>query len=256
MKDSTMKISVQLYSLRNVGNFEAQLALAREGGFEWVESVATHDLAPREFTLALQRHGLRLSSMHASLEALEDDTKRAHLLSACEATGCPLIVMPWLPMSQRAATAEGWRAMGERLAGIGRGLAAHGVRLAYHNHDFEFLAYEGRPALEWLFSAAPASDLGWEADMGWLCRAGQSPLPWVERLGGRLAAVHTKDIAPDTRRRAEDGWCAVGAGIVGWGTLLPVLAQHCPLFVFEHDNPADPLPTLQASQRFMQAHLG
>ena len=125
-----MKISVQLYSLRNVDTFEARLAMARAAGFEWVESVATHDLPPGEFAQALQRHGLRLSSMHASLEALEDDAKREPLLRACEATGCGLVVMPWLPMSQRAATAEGWRAMGERLAAIGRTLAARGVNVS------------------------------------------------------------------------------------------------------------------------------
>lgn len=250
-----MKVSVQLYSIRQVGDFEAQLALARASGFEWVESVATHELPPTEFAQALTRHGLRLSSMHASLEALEDEGRRAQLVRACAATGCRLVVMPWLPMSRRAATAAGWRAMGERLATLGRALAADGVRLAYHNHDWEFLGYEGRTALEWLFEAAPAGELGWEADLGWVRRAGLDPQAWALRYASRLEAVHAKDIAPDRADRGEDGWCTLGAGIVGWDTLLPALRPHCELFVFEHDAPADPAVQLRDSAAFLQSRL-
>lgn len=251
-----MKISVQLYSLRQVGTLDDQLALARATGFEWVESVATHDLPPADFARALSRHGLRLSSMHASLEALEDENRRVPLVRACAATGCRLIVMPWLPMSQRSATAAGWRAMGTRLASIGRLLAADGVRLAYHNHEFEFLDYEGRTALEWLFDSAPAADLGWEADLGWVRRAGQAPLTWTDRFADRLEAVHAKDIAPDSPTRDQDGWCALGAGLVGWDTLLPALRERCALFVYEHDAPADPAALLRDSARFLHERLG
>lgn len=250
-----MKLSLQIYSLRNVGDFEAQLALARAAGFEWVESVADHGLGAQGFAQALARHGLKLSSMHASLELLETDPAR--VVEACRATGNTLVVMPWLPRGEISSSGAGWSALGRRLAAIGEVLAAQGLRLAYHNHDFEFLAYDGRMAIEWLFDAAPAAQLGWEADLGWVRRAGQDPLAWVRRYADRLVAVHAKDIAPDGPRRAEDGWCALGQGIVGWPTLLPALREHCALFVFEHDNPpAAPLATLQVSLALLRDQLG
>jgi sugar phosphate isomerase/epimerase len=249
-----MKLAVQIYSVRNAGDFDAQLQLAQAAGFEWIESVATHGLAPAQFAQKLADHGLRLSSMHASLQWLETQPEQA--VDACRATNCDLVVMPWLPRGEISATGAGWARMGERLAAIGAGFAKHGLRFAYHNHDFEFFRFDGRAALEWLFEAAPRESLGWEADLGWVRRAGEEPLHWIDRYADRLAAVHAKDIAPDGPRRREDGWCTLGRGIVGWGTLLPALRERCDLFIFEHDNPSDYLETLRASLQAMRAGLG
>ena len=249
-----MKLSVQIYSLRNAGDLNTQLALAKEAGFEWIESVSTHGMTPAQFAQTLVEHGLKLSSMHASLELLE--TQPQHVIEACQATGCPLVVMPWLPRGEISSTGAGWAAIGERLAGISAGLAKHGLRMGYHNHDFEFFSYDGRTAIEWLFDAVPASQLGWEADLGWVRRAGQDPLQWIKRFADRLVAVHVKDIAADGPRRGEDGWCALGQGIVGWPTLLPALRGYSDLFVFEHDNPVEYASTLKTSFGVMRSGLG
>jgi sugar phosphate isomerase/epimerase len=248
-----MKLSVQIYSLRNAGDLNTQLALVKQAGFEWIESVSTHGLTPAKFAQTLADHGLKLSSMHAGLELLE--TQPEHVVEACKAAGCALVIMPWLPRGELSATGAGWSAMGRRLGGISQGLAKHGLRLGYHNHDFEFFSYDGRMAIEWLFDAVPASQLGWEADLGWVRRAGQDPLHWIQRYADRLVAVHVKDIAPDGPRRGEDGWCTLGQGIVGWPTLLPALRGHCELFIFEHDNPVEFPKTLQTSLQVMRTGL-
>jgi sugar phosphate isomerase/epimerase len=249
-----MKISVQLYSLRSVGDFDAQLALARDCGFDWVETVATHELAPAEFAARVAAHGLRVSSMHVSLALLESQLDT--IVEACRLSGCPLVVMPWLPMGERAVGGPAWAALGERLAGIGATLARSGLRLAYHNHDFEFLQHDGRCALEWIFGAAPASLLGWEADLGWVCRAGADPWLWLDRFGDRLAAVHAKDIAAPRAALDEDGWAPLGAGIVPWKKLLARLATQVDTIVFEHDLPRDPRAVLQTSRDFLRSELG
>jgi sugar phosphate isomerase/epimerase len=248
-----MKISIQLYSIREAGDLDAQLALARRCGFEWVETVATHGLSPQAFADKIAAHGLKVSSMHAGIAMLESDP--ALVVDACRATGCPLIVMPWLPMGERPATAEGWRAMGRRLAGLGDKVRAAGLQLAYHNHDWEFLSYEGRSALEWIFSEAPSEQLRWEADLGWVSRAGADPWLWLDRYAERLVCVHAKDIAPPGTAVAEDGWAALGQGIVPWAELLAHLKSRVDLVVFEHDHPLDFEATLRGSRAFMHQHL-
>lgn len=249
-----MKLSVQIYSLREVGDFDTQLKLAKACGFEWVECVATHGLAPAEFAARVAAQGLKVSSMHVSLVLLESQLPM--IVEACKLTACPLVVMPFLPMGERAASAAGWQAMGERLAGLGDALRAQGLRLAYHNHDFEFLVYDGRTALEWLFGASTPEQLAWEADLGWVCRAGADPWLWLARYADRLAAVHAKDIAPPRTTVDEDGWAALGQGVVPWGQLLPHLASRVDLVIFEHDKPKDAEAILRTSQRFLAQHLG
>jgi sugar phosphate isomerase/epimerase len=248
-----MKISVQMHSLREVGGFDAQLSLARQAGFEWVETVATHGLRPAEFAARLAAHGLGVSSMHVSLAALESDLDT--VIEACRRSACPLIVMPWLPMGERPATPAGWAAMGQRLGAQGDRVRAEGLQLAYHNHDFEFLAYQGRAALEWLFEATTPAQLAWEADLGWVGRAGADPQHWLSRFADRLAAVHAKDIAPDGTAVDEDGWTALGRGILPWADLLARLRTSVGPVVFEHDHPADHLATLRTSHAYLVHHL-
>lgn len=246
-----MKLAVQLYSLRDAGDLQTQLRMVREAGFDCVESVSTHGLPAREFAALLAAHGLQLPSMHVSLARLESEFDT--VLDDCRATQCPLVVMPWLPLGERPATAAGWSAMGRRLAGLGDRINAHGLRLAYHNHDFEFLAYDGRLALEWLFDEATPQQLGWEADLGWTCRAGADPFAWTSRLADRLVALHAKDVAPPRAALDEDGWAALGQGIVPWRRLLTELA-HVPLVILEHDRPRDAPAILHTSRAFLDRY--
>lgn len=247
-------LSVQIYSLRDAGDLDTQLALARAAGFEWIESVAGHGLAPEAFAERLRAHGLKLSSMHVSLALAESDP--AQIIALCRATGCTRVIVPWLPMGERAATAAGWRAIGARLAVIGDRMHAAGLRLAYHNHDFEYLSYDGRTALDWIFSTTTPQQLGWEADLGWTARAGVDPLAAALARADRLMAVHAKDIAPPSTAVEEDGWCALGQGIVGWAALAEALRPRVELFVLEHDRPQNPVAMLADSFAFMREHLG
>ena len=248
-----MKHSVQIYSIRNFGALDAQLGLLQRLGFEWVESVATHGLAPAAFAAKLKDHALKLSSMHASIDLVEND--RATLVEACRLTSCPLVVMPFLAHGHRPRSAAGWRAMGERLAGIGRAFAAEGIRFAYHNHDWEFLSFDGRTGMDWMLASASPQDLGWEADLGWVARSGQEPMAWVAREAARIVAVHAKDMSPEGVAVDADGWATLGAGILPWRELFAALRAHTELFVFEHDNPRHAEACLRDSLAFMRRHF-
>jgi sugar phosphate isomerase/epimerase len=248
-----MKIAVQLYSLRDAGDLDAQLAMVREAGYDWIESVATHELPAAAFAEKLASHGLRVGAMHASLALLEGRPEA--VLEACRSTGCPLVVMPWLPMGERPAGGAGWTALGRRLAALGDMLRHEGLRLAYHNHDFEFLWHDGRTALEWILDAATPAQLGWEADVGWICRAGADPAHWLAHYAQRLVAVHVKDVTPARSAVDEDGWAAPGQGIVPWPRLLPLLAG-VELLIVEHDRPRDPRAVLAAGRQFLAERLG
>jgi sugar phosphate isomerase/epimerase len=247
------KISVQLYSLREVGDLDTQLALARACGFDWVESVVTHGLPAADFAARVKAHGLKVSSMHASLALLESNPQS--VLDACDATGCALVIMPWLPMGERVVDAPAWRALGQRLARLGDALKARGLRFAYHNHDFEFFSYGGATALESIFADSAAQQVGWEADLGWVCRAGVDPWHWIEKFRDRLVAIHVKDIAPARTTIDEDGWAALGQGVVPWDRLLHELAPTVDLFVFEHDKPKHAESILRTSHAFLARHL-
>ena len=81
----------------------------------------------------------------------------------------------------------------------------------------------------------------WEMDLAWVVKAGEDPVSWMDRLGGRITAIHVKDIAPAGENVDEDGWADVGQGTLDWQKLLAdakakTKAQY---YVMEHDKPSD-----------------
>ena len=77
--------------------------------------------------------------------------------------------------------------------------ADHGLRLGYHNHDFELSSIVGgRPGLEVLADALdPAVIL--EVDTYWAAVGGQDVPALLGRLGDRVRYLHVKDGPIGTR---------------------------------------------------------
>ena len=76
---------------------------------------------------------------------------------------------------------------------VGKALSAGGIRLLYHNHDFEFEKYEGKYLLDWLYESVPADILETELDTCWVKYAGEDPTAYLRKYTGRSPIVHLKD---------------------------------------------------------------
>lgn len=247
-------LAVQLYTLRSVeGSFEEKLSLVAAAGYEAVETVGDHGLEAEEMRAAADRHGLRIASSHVPLARLRDDPSGAAAFA--RTVGAETLVVPHLPEPERPTDAAGWRRLGESLGVLGARYAQHGVRLAYHNHDFELATVEGRLAIDLLLEAAPAEHLAFEPDLAWIVRAGHDPLELLARYAGRCPLVHVKDLAAPGTAPDEGGWAAVGHGVLAWDALLPaVRAAGAEALVVEHDRPAEPERSVRDSLAFLARH--
>ena len=230
-----MKTLLQLYSARNYQPWGGVLSRTAINGFTGVEPFFAVFEDVGAFRVLADLHGLKLSSAHVPLKLLEEEPDKAY--SVCKALGTELIVVPWLPEDERPITRTAADDLGRRLAILRQRTAASGFRLAYHNHDFEFVTLDdGSRLIDVLLSAEPA--LLWEADIGWMIRSGEDPITWLDRYADRIVAVHLKDyVGGDT----EDGWADLGHGPTSYGPIFSKLAalpklEYC---VAEHDNPSD-----------------
>jgi len=226
-------MSLQLYSAREFGPMEDQLAIIARNGFTHVETFGPFHDDPAASKHMFAAHGLEVESAHIELDALLGDAGKA--VEIVEALGAKYAIAPYLDEEARPSDAAGWRALGEKLRRAAEVCAPHGVRVAWHNHDFEFRALpDGSLPITHLLGET----MLWEADLAWVARAGSDPAAWIERYRGRIAAVHVKDIAPAGQNADEDGWADVGTGTLPWAKLW-ALAAECgvELFVAEHDHP-------------------
>jgi sugar phosphate isomerase/epimerase len=131
--------------------------------------------------------------------------------------------------------------------------ADSGVRLGYHNHNWELKPKDGdKTALDLLFAGAEGSPLAWQADVAWLVRGGAQPEQWLHRYSDLLVSAHVKDIAAPGANTDEDGWADVGTGVLDWSSLWQTCrACGAHWMVVEHDKPADPARCARLSYAYL-----
>jgi sugar phosphate isomerase/epimerase len=197
--------ALQLYTLRE------QLADGRKGlldrvaafGYGAVEpfDVLTDPEALRD---DLDAAGLAVCSVHAT----PSDGQADAVAAGATTLGADTVIVPHLPPA-RFADADSVRAVAAELNEMAARMAGHGLRLGYHNHDFELSSLiGGRPALEVLADALDDSVL-LEVDTYWAAVGGQDVPALLGRLGDRVRYLHVKD-GPVVNR--EDFMTAVGTG--------------------------------------------
>ncbi len=227
-------LGMQLYSARHFPPAEQNLAIIASAGFGNVEPFGPfYDDVERTGRL-LAEHGLSAQSGHFGVAMAEEQPDR--VVAICRTLGIGIVVVPYLLPEQRPTDSAGWAAFGRRLDHIRRRVGADGLRLAWHNHDFEFHPLpDGSLPIEHVLG----DDILWEADLAWAVKAGTEPTRWIDRYRGRIPLVHVKDIAPPGGNADEDGWADVDAGVLPWADLWRrCIAAGAEAMIAEHDNPS------------------
>jgi len=246
-------IAVQMYSLRNAGSLDQQLKIVHDAGVHAVETVGTQGVSATELKQLLDRYSIRAISSHVALAELRKDLDG--VVAFNRSIGNTMLVVPYLDAKDRPTDAAGWTALGQELGRIAKQVRTKGMRLAYHNHDFELADFNGKTGLELLFAAA-GPDLRTELDLAWVARSGHDPALMLGKFRGRLFAVHAKDNAPKGQAEDEGGFAAVGKGVLDWNAILPAAsAAGVQWYILEHDQPHDPAKVIQTGADYLREHL-
>lgn len=250
---SELPIAVQMYTLRDFGDLDEQLAAVQRAGVHAIETVGTQDVSAEELNALLDEYEINVISSHVQLDDLRhrlDET-----IAFNQAVDNDTLTVPYLDESLRPNDVEGWQTLGEELGDIAAKLESEGLRLAYHNHDFEMEVLGDQTALEHLFEAA-GPDLLAELDVAWVARGGLDPVEYISRFDGRLFAVHAKDNAPEGTAEEERGFATLGTGVLDWDTLLPsVEAAGVEWYIIEHDMPLDAQAVITEGSAFLREEL-
>ncbi len=197
--------ALQLYTVREQLATDRAGILKRVAGFGYgaVEPFGiTND--PQGLRADLDAAGLAVCSVHAIPVGDEADA----VIGAARILGADTVIVPHLP-PPRFAAADGVRGVAAELNEASARLAGQGLRLGYHNHDFELSSLvDGTPALEVLADQLDDAVL-LEVDTYWAAVGGQDVAALLGRLGDRVRYLHVKD-GPVVNR--EDFMTAVGTG--------------------------------------------
>ena len=208
-------------------------------GYSEVEFAGLHGLTPREMRTKLDSVGLRATSSHQSVMEVRGDWPR--ILEGAQELGQSLVVVPSIPGDER--TPEGLRRLADDFNRAGETARVAGLRLGYHNHDWELKALpDGTTPMDLLLESTDPDLVDWQMDIFWTVHGGADPATYLAQTAGRVTSVHLKD------RTAGGDMVDVGDGVIDFGVLLP-LAEELGLrhaFV-EHDQPGDAMESVRRS---------
>lgn len=246
-------ISVQLYTVRNFLTTPAEVAASlkkiRAIGYRFVEISSLDHLPAPEVKSLLDEADLQVSGIHFDFEPLLADLDA--ILEQCRVLGTKNLILCMMPESYAQQGRAGFQRFIEEVIPLCEKIHAAGFALSYHNHNYEFTRFDGRPALDWIFEATAAHHLGAEIDTHWIQRGGGDPVAWIRKVAGRMNSLHLKDFTVDmwTPIFAE-----VGQGNLNWDEIIPAALQAgVEWFVVEQDEcRRDPFDSLKLSYEFLK----
>lgn len=185
-------VGIQLYGVRNsmTEDFYGTLKAIRDMGYEYVEFAGYYGKSAEEIKSILDELGLKCISVHQGLDFFNEDADAA--AEFLKTFGVKYSVIPWYEKSLLAGN-DAWAESAARFNKVADVLAAHGMVLGYHNHDFEFEKHDGKYLHDYIFEAVPAGKIVPELDTCWVHYAGIKPESKIREFAGRVEIVHLKD---------------------------------------------------------------
>ncbi len=202
-------VALQLYSVREQcqEDLEGTLEAVADMGYEGVEFAGYYERSAEELRGMLDELGLEVAGTHTGLNTLMGD-ELERTIEFNKLLGNPYLVVPGLPQERREskdAILDTARLLNEMAAAV----KPHGMKVGYHNHNWEFTSIEGETGWDILFGAADPAVI-MQVDTGNALNGGADPVPSIEQYPGRATTVHLKDYSEG------EGWVIIGEGDIRW----------------------------------------
>ncbi|MGY5808954.1 sugar phosphate isomerase/epimerase family protein [Rhizobium sp. LEGMi198b] len=243
-------LSFSLFSAWKFPPLDQQLEKLKSIGYGSVEPFyPLYGDDPVGYRRKIDAVGLTSPTLHAPIDGVIDQIHR--FVDIAHTIGAHTIVAPWIDEDKRPTSVEDWKTLAGKLRKSAEVAQVNGLQLAWHNHDFEYVTLDdGSLILDLLVG----NGVKLEMDIGWVRRAGRDPIGEMQRYADHLIALHIKDPAHGWETATDDGFAAVGDGLIDWNELWPTvqMLHNVDNVIIERDFPPDWLDFAQRSFATMQ----
>ena len=248
-----------LYTVRDsmASNPKATLKAVADAGYAYVESAdyaegKFYGMTPAEFKSTLDSLGLTAISAHMGMVTLENADQ---LIADVKAAGITYFVIPVPPMGMftvdPATNTLGMKGTADELVTImntiGEKCHKVGLKLLYHNHDFEFMPLaDGTIIEDVLLEKCNPEWVNFQMDLFWVTKANANALNYFEKYPGRFKAWHVKDMDQ------EGKFAPVGTGTIDFKSILAQKEKSgMEFYLVEQDQTfgLDPMEAIKISHK-------
>jgi len=244
---------LQLFTVRNElkKDYFGTLKKIADLGYQTVELIPANVIGIEEIPAPEQRKmldqlGLRAVSMHVSQGDLAPDRLKEQIQFARE-IGASYIVLR-IVSEETLLDEQKFQSLIALLKKAGTEIKKSGFQLVYHNHAQEFLKVNGKYILDRIFEQVGSELLKAELDLGWVQKAGASPIEVLESYKGRVELIHIKDVDK------SGNFTEVGQGIIPYrGILKKARETGVKYFFVEQDESQHPLKSAAISLDYLKS---
>jgi sugar phosphate isomerase/epimerase len=265
---SKYEMGLQLYTVRDpmaadaTGTLKKIAALGYRNletyGFD-SKAINYYGMPARDFKNLLDGLNLITTSGHYDLNLYLNEPMSAlqayvdRCIEGARALNQSYITWPWLdPKSRDIAS---FKKLAERLNIIGAQIAKAGLKLAYHNHDFEFIPHNGQIGYDIVMNETDPTLVKLQLDLFWAAHSSKrTPHELFKLQPGRFVMWHIKDMD----KRDRNLYTELGNGTIDFTKIMPdaSLAGLEHYFVEQGDNfTVDPMTSIATSAQYVKSHL-
>lgn len=260
---SSKVVGLQLYSLRELLPQDPRGVIAKvaAAGYKEVETYGYSaeggfwGLDPKSFKNLLIENGLTAPSGHYGIDKYIQDGNEEELksfIAAASAIGSEYLTVPYLGDALRQ-NADDYKKVAAKLNQAGVLCKASGLKIAYHNHDFELKSWGDTTGLEIMLKETDPKLVDFEMDIYWVVRSGKDPIQLFDAYPGRFTMWHVKDMDKTNNEKNIE----VGSGGIDYKTIFKGAKKaglkHA---IMEQENfDMEPYASITQSQNYIKTEL-
>ncbi|WP_231427913.1 sugar phosphate isomerase/epimerase [Pedobacter sp. Leaf250] len=264
------KIGIGLFTLREqlTADVKATIEHVANIGYNQVETYYGYPgkyevkgfwgLEAKDFNALLKNNNLTCPSGHYNttefLSTGNDNILKTHI-EVANSVGQKYFVIPALPTDIRTnGTLDDYKRMAARFNTAGEICKKAGLKLAYHNHNFEFMDQgNGVTGYDILLKETDANLVGFELDIFWAVNAGLNPVDMFKKNPGRYKMFHVKDMD----KQDKSVFAEVGSGRIDFKSIFAEskLAGLDYIFTEQDLIKKDPYESITESYKYVKNNL-
>jgi len=247
-----MKIGVQMYTIRDYlktpQEIESSIKRIKEMGFDLVQISGLGPIDTDKLAKLFKDNGIEACGTHSPWESVAEPKELEKLIEEHKKLGCSQIGIGMKP-GIYPDTYEGYTAFIKKANEICDQVCAAGLGFGYHNHELEFMKFNGVCAIDRMIKECPKMEF--TLDVFWVQAGGANPLEYMDKLKGRIRILHLKDYRVKGRERQ---YAEIGQGNLDWpGVFSRCKKYKIPYAVIEQDADflVDPFESLALSRKYL-----
>ncbi len=273
------EFGLQAFSVRDHFDTEENLAAAfkelRKIGYSHIQTASFHNYPAEFLKKAADEAGITFCGTHYPWDRICNDVE--FTVNEHKALGTKYVGIGGMPAEARG-NLEALNAFIDKFNEMAAIYSKYGFTLTYHNHSFEFKKLEdGKTLFDHLVEKFDPKTTAFVLDTYWVQHGGADVRATIERLAGRIAILHLKDMEachdysyntvavvdgqPEIKKVAisAPAIIEVGSGNINFKDIIP-LAEKCGVeyFVVEDDrapSTGDSFAAVKKSADYIKANL-